>query len=122
MTRGGKNNRGNVALGRARSSPSEKGRRTPMKYPRIVSEKVWEAAREKLLAKEKRATRARDKLAAARRRLPRVRIERDYLFEGPAGKASLLEPFESRRQLLLYQFIFGPNQDAGCTGCSMFID
>ncbi len=93
-----------------------------MKYPRIVSEEVWQTARNKLLAKEKRATRARDKLAAERRRLPRVRIEKDYTFEGPAGKASLLDLFEGRRQLLLYHFMFGPNQDAGCTGCSMVLD
>ena len=75
-----------------------------------------------LLAKEKEATRARDALAAERRRLPRVRIDKDYVFEGPDGKAALLDLFEGRRQLLLYHFMFGPNQDAGCDGCSMFID
>jgi len=93
-----------------------------MTLPPTVSKEEWEGAREKLLEKEKAATRARDALAAERRRLPRVRIEKDYAFTGSAGKASLLDLFEGRRQLLLYHFMFGPNQDAGCTGCSMVLD
>ena len=93
-----------------------------MQFPPIVSQKEWEAAREKLLAKEKEATHARDALAAERRRLPRVRIDEPYTFDGPAGKASLLDLFDGRRQLILYHFMFGPNQDAGCAGCSMVLD
>jgi predicted dithiol-disulfide oxidoreductase (DUF899 family) len=93
-----------------------------MNLPPIVSEKEWQAAREALLAKEKDATRARDALAAKRRRLPMVRIDKDYVFDGPDGKASLLDLFDARRQLLLYHFMFGPNEDAGCDGCSMFVD
>ena len=90
--------------------------------PPVVSPAEWQAARDALLAKEKEATRAQDALAAERRRLPRVAIEKDYVFDGPDGKASLLDLFEGRRQLLLYHFMFGPNQDAGCDGCSMFVD
>jgi predicted dithiol-disulfide oxidoreductase (DUF899 family) len=93
-----------------------------MKLPPIVSESEWQAALEDLRAKEKEATRARDALAAERRRLPRVRIDKAYVLEGPDGKAQLLDLFEGRRQLLLYHFMFGPNQDAGCDGCSMFVD
>src|SRR5919201_2528931 len=93
-----------------------------MNLPHIVSATEWQAARETLLAKEKEATRARDALAAERRRLPIVRIDKGYSFEGPGGKASLLDLFEGRRQLILYHFMFGPNQDAGCDGCSMFVD
>jgi len=51
-----------------------------------------------------------------------VRIEKEYVFDGPEGKASLLDFFEGRRQLLLYHFMFGPNQEVGCDGCSMFVD
>jgi predicted dithiol-disulfide oxidoreductase (DUF899 family) len=93
-----------------------------MNLPPVVSEMEWQAAQEALRAEEKKATRARDALAAKRRRLPMVRIDRDYAFDGPAGKATLLDLFEGRRQLLLYHFMFGPNQDAGCDGCSMFVD
>jgi predicted dithiol-disulfide oxidoreductase (DUF899 family) len=93
-----------------------------MALPPVVSEAEWEDARQRLLAKEKDGTKARDALAAERRRLPRVEIEKQYVFDGPDGKASLVDLFEGRRQLLLYHFMFGPNQDAGCDGCSMFID
>jgi len=94
--------------------------------PRLVSAREWQAAHERLLAKEKAATRARDALAAERRRLPMVRVEKEYVFEGPEGKASLLDLFEGRRQLILYHFMFAPAVDgwpsAGCPGCSMFVD
>jgi predicted dithiol-disulfide oxidoreductase (DUF899 family) len=97
-------------------------RKEPMNLPPVASEEEWQAAREALLAEEKDATRARDALAAKRRRLPRVRIDKDYVFDGPDGKANLLDLFEGRRQLLLYHFMFGPNQDVGCDGCSMVLD
>jgi predicted dithiol-disulfide oxidoreductase (DUF899 family) len=93
-----------------------------MNLPSVVSVEEWQAAREALLVEEKKATRARDELAAERRRLPRVLIEKDYVLDGPAGKARLLDLFEGRTQLLLYHFMFGPNQEVGCDGCSMFVD
>jgi predicted dithiol-disulfide oxidoreductase (DUF899 family) len=94
--------------------------------PPIVSVEEWAAAREKLLIKEKAATRAHDALAAERRRLPMVLIDKKYSFEGPHGTASLLDLFDGKRQLLLYHFMFAPGvhgwPDAGCPGCSMFVD
>jgi predicted dithiol-disulfide oxidoreductase (DUF899 family) len=93
-----------------------------MNLPPVVSPTEWQAALDAHRAKEKEATRARDALAAERRRLPMVRIDKDYAFDGPDGNATLLDLFEGRRQLLLYHFMFGPNQDAGCDGCSMFVD
>ena len=93
-----------------------------MKLPPVVSQEEWEAALAEVRAGEKEHTRARDALAAERRRLPRVRIDKEYVLEGPHGKATLLDLFEGRPQLILYHFMFGPNQDAGCDGCSMFVD
>jgi predicted dithiol-disulfide oxidoreductase (DUF899 family) len=93
-----------------------------MELPRIVSEAEWQEANEQLRGKEKEATKARDALAAERRRLPMVRIQKEYVFDGPGGKASLLDLFEGRRQLIVYHFMFGPNQDVGCDGCSMVAD
>src|SRR5437870_1342881 len=94
--------------------------------PQVVSPTEWQAARDKLLIKEKQATRARDALAAERRRLPMVRIDKDYVFGGPEGKASLLDLFDGRRQLIVYHFMFAPGVDgwpsAGCPGCSMVVD
>ena len=93
---------------------------------RTVSLAEWKIAHAKLLAKEKAATRARDALAAERRRQPMVRIDKDYAFEGPDGKARLLDLFQGRRQLILYHFMFAPDvdgwPDAGCPGCSFFVD
>jgi predicted dithiol-disulfide oxidoreductase (DUF899 family) len=95
-------------------------------FPAIVSTAEWKAARGKLLAKEKAATRARDALAAERRRLPTVRVEKDYRFDGPDGMVRLVDLFEGRRQLILYHFMFAPGVEgwpsAGCSGCSMFVD
>ena len=93
-----------------------------MNLPPVVSPTEWQQAHDALLAKEKDATRAQDALAAERRRLPRVRIDKDYAFDAPDGKVTLPDLFEGRSQLLLYHFMFGPNQDAGCDGCSMFVD
>jgi predicted dithiol-disulfide oxidoreductase (DUF899 family) len=94
--------------------------------PKVVTRAKWQAARKKLLIKEKQATRVRDARNAQRRRLPMVRIEKDYVFEGPAGKACLLDMFEGRRQLILYHFMFAPGVSgwptAGCPGCSFVVD
>jgi predicted dithiol-disulfide oxidoreductase (DUF899 family) len=94
--------------------------------PRIVPADEWWTAHEKLLTAEKAATRARDALAALRRRLPMARIDKSYLFEGTEGEANLPDLFGSRRQLIVYHFMFAPGvegwPDAGCPGCSFFVD
>src|SRR5215470_13723041 len=79
-----------------------------MKSAAIVSPPEWERAREQMLVKEKAFTRARDALAAERRRMPWVAVERAYVFEGPEGRASLLDLFEGRRQLIIYRAFFEP--------------
>ena len=91
-------------------------------YPQIVSRDEWLVARKVLLAKEKELTRHRDALNAERRQLPMVEIDKAYLFEGPDGKASLLDLFEGRRQLIIYHFMFDPSCDEGCPMCSFLAD
>jgi predicted dithiol-disulfide oxidoreductase (DUF899 family) len=97
-----------------------------MKTPSIVSPEEWEAARQKLLVREKELTHARDALAAERRRMPWVAVEKTYEFDGPKGKASLLDLFEGRRQLILYRAFFEPGvygwPEHACIGCSMVAD
>jgi predicted dithiol-disulfide oxidoreductase (DUF899 family) len=97
-----------------------------MNLPPVVSTAEWQAVHEQLLVKEKEATKARDALAAERRRLPMVEIDKEYLFDGPAGAVSLLDLFDGRRQLIVYHLMFAPGVDgwptAGCDGCSIFID
>jgi predicted dithiol-disulfide oxidoreductase (DUF899 family) len=91
-----------------------------------VSAEEWNAAREQLLVKEKELTRARDALAAERRRMPWLEVEKEYEFDGPDGKMSLLDLFDGRRQLVVYRFFFDPDveghPDRGCPGCSMVAD
>ncbi len=97
-----------------------------MNTPPIVSPREWEAAREELLVKEKEMTRARDAMAAQRRRMPMMDVEKDYAFEGPDGRASLLDLFQGRRQLIVYRFFFEPDvagwPESGCPGCSFLAD
>lgn len=93
-----------------------------MGSPRVVSRDEWVVARRELLKKEKEATRARDALTAERRALPMVRVEKDYVFDGPAGSASLLDLFDGQRQLIVYHFMFDPSWDEGCRSCSYLVD
>ena len=97
-----------------------------MELPPIVSPQEWDAARRELLVKEKEHTRAGDALAAQRRRMPRMAIDKDYLFDGPNGQGSLVDLFDGRRQLVVYRFFFQPDvagwPDGGCPGCSMLAD
>jgi predicted dithiol-disulfide oxidoreductase (DUF899 family) len=97
-----------------------------MDLPPIVSRQDWDAARQKLLVKEKAHTRAGDALAAERRRMPRMAVEKNYRFDGPAGPASLTDLFDGRRQLIVYRFFYQPDvegwPDRGCSGCSLLAD
>src|SRR5438445_13098386 len=94
--------------------------------PKIVSAQEWEAARQQLLVKEKELTRARDALAAERRRMPWLAVKKEYEFDGPNGKASLLDLFDGRRQHTGYRAFFEPGvsgwPEHACIGCSMVAD
>jgi predicted dithiol-disulfide oxidoreductase (DUF899 family) len=88
----------------------------------IVSQEEWLVARRALLAKEKAATRQRDAVNAERLALPWVKVEKDYVFDTPAGKSTLAALFAGRSQLIVYHFMLGPDWDAGCPGCSFLAD
>jgi predicted dithiol-disulfide oxidoreductase (DUF899 family) len=93
-----------------------------MSLPDITSRAEWLAARKHLLSREKELTRVRDALNSDRRRLPMVRIDKPYVFDGPGGKATLLDLFEGRRQLMLQHFMFDPSWEDGCPSCSADAD
>jgi predicted dithiol-disulfide oxidoreductase (DUF899 family) len=82
----------------------------------------WMAARLKLLAAEKELTRRSDEVAMQRQQLPWVRVDKDYRFDTPQGRASLADLFQGRSQLLVYHFMFGPDYTAGCPSCSSIAD
>ncbi len=89
---------------------------------RIVSREQWTAAREQLLIEEKQLTRLRDQVNARRLELPWVRIDKTYVFDGPNGKETLADLFEGRSQLVVRHFMFGPEWEEGCVGCSFWSD
>ena len=89
-------------------------------HPPIVSRDQWLGERKKLLSLEKELTRQYDRVNAERRRLPMVKIEKNYMFEGPGGEQSLWDLFEGRRQLVIYHFMFDPAWEKGCTGCTAY--
>jgi len=103
-----------------------------MNTPPVVSREDWNAARDELLVREKEVTRAHDALAAARRRMPWMAVDKEYWFEGPAGRVSLARLFEGRRQLIVYRAFFAPDittmaeggayPDRACVGCSLVAD
>ncbi|WP_159947295.1 thioredoxin family protein [Rhizobium sp. 18065] len=88
----------------------------------VVSRDEWLDARKALLASEKQMTRLRDKVNAERLALPWVRVDKDYAFDTPTGSRSLADLFDGRSQLEIYHFMFGPDWEAGCPGCSFFAD
>jgi predicted dithiol-disulfide oxidoreductase (DUF899 family) len=89
---------------------------------RIVSREEWLAARQQHLIREKELTRMRDRLSAERRELPWVRVEKNYVFEGPDGEETLADLFGGRSQLVVKHFMFGPDWKEGCVGCSFEVD
>ena len=93
-----------------------------MTLPDVVARDEWLVARKELLAREKELTRQRDALNADRRRLPMVKLEKQYEFDGPAGRATLLDLFEDRHQLIVRHFMFDPDWEDGCPSCTAGAD
>lgn len=91
-------------------------------HPKIVSGDEWLAARKAHLAHEKELTKHRDQVNAGRRRLPMVKLEKEYVFDSSSGKPTLRDLFKGRRQLIVYHFMFDPEWDEGCPGCTGYVD
>jgi predicted dithiol-disulfide oxidoreductase (DUF899 family) len=89
---------------------------------KVVSRDEWLKARLAHLAAEKEFTRKRDELSRKRRELPWVRVDKNYVFEGPNGPKTLADLFAGRSQLIVYHFMFGPNWEEGCKSCSFLAD
>ena len=93
-----------------------------MNHPETVSRAEWLVARKDLLSREKEFTRQRDALSAARRKLPMLKINKEYVFDGPDGKQTLADLFDGRSQLIVYHFMLGPDWEEGCKSCSYLAD
>lgn len=88
----------------------------------VVSPSEWLAARQELLAEEKRLTRQSDALNAKRRALPWVKVEKDYQFQTMNGRVSLKDLFAGKSQLVVQHFMLGPGWGEGCPSCSYMAD
>jgi predicted dithiol-disulfide oxidoreductase (DUF899 family) len=88
----------------------------------VVSTDQWLVARKDLLTREKELTRLRDEVSRHRRELPWVKIDKEYVFDGPDGKEKLADLFDGRSQLIVYHFMLGPGWEEGCKSCSYLAD
>ena len=95
---------------------------TTVAAPKVTSRSEWTKARKALLEKEKALTHQYDAVNAERRRLPMVKVDKPYEFDGPDGKVHLLDLFDGQRQLIVYHFMFDPEWEKGCPGCTSFVD
>ena len=109
---------GNSSRGKGESTVTQ----TETAVPNIATREEWLLARRALLAREKELTKQGDRVSAERRRLPMVKLEKVYLFDSPGGRKRLADLFEDRRQLIVYHFMFDPDWDEGCPGCTSFVD
>src|SRR2546430_12108514 len=100
--------------------PKTKAKETNLS--RVVSEAEWQVARKDLLTREKELTRLRDEVSRHRRELPWVKVDKEYVFDGPDGKETLAALFEGRSQLIVYHFMLGPGWGEGCKSCSYLAD
>ncbi len=88
----------------------------------IVSQDEWIKASQALLKKEKEFTQLREQMAEERRKLPWVKVEKEYVFEEPAGKVTLADLFAGRSQLVVQHLMFGPDWNEACPACSYWAD
>jgi predicted dithiol-disulfide oxidoreductase (DUF899 family) len=93
-----------------------------MQPHQVVSRQEWIEARKALMAREKELTRAREALSEERRNLPWVKVDKNYVFEGPNGKVTLADLFRGRPQLVVQHVMFAADWDAACKSCSFWVD
>ena len=89
---------------------------------RVVSPDEWLVARKDLLNREKELSRLRDEVSRHRRELPWVKVDKQYVFDGPDGRETLADLFGGRSQLIVYHFMLGPGWEEGCKSCSYLAD
>jgi predicted dithiol-disulfide oxidoreductase (DUF899 family) len=95
---------------------------SPAFYPPVATRAEWLRARKKLLTREKQVTSLRDAVNAERRNLPMVKVDKEYIFEGPEGSVRLVDMFEGRHQLYIHHFMWSDERDAGCPICTTAAD
>lgn len=87
--------------------------------PQVVDHDTWRAELDELRIREKAATRELDAIAAQRRRLPMVQMP-DYVLMGENGPTRLVDVFDGKSQLIVYNHMWSPNEEWQCGGCTSF--
>lgn len=90
--------------------------------PPVATSEEWQAKRLELLQHEKEALKHQDRVNAERRRMPMVPLDKTYEFQTEEGTQTLADLFEGRRQLIVYHFMFDPEWEKGCVGCTSYVD
>src|SRR5437764_15242981 len=87
--------------------------------PPVASRDKYEAARARLLAREKAHTREGDAIAAERRRLPMIEIPASVTVVGAKGEVPFLDVLEGRRMLVGFFHMWNDGEAWArpCTGC-----
>jgi predicted dithiol-disulfide oxidoreductase (DUF899 family) len=77
-----------------------------------------------LLAEEMELRRQTERVAAQRQALPAGgRIPEDYQFDGRRGPVKLSRMFAPGKDTLaIYSFMYGPERERPCPGCTHFLD
>jgi predicted dithiol-disulfide oxidoreductase (DUF899 family) len=114
-------------LDRTKYAPAtELAARHQINFPNESAE--YRQARMALLAEEIELRRHIERVAAQRRALPSGgKVAQDYVFEriganGMPEKVKLSELFGDSASLLIYSFMYGPDRDTPCPGCTHLLD
>ena len=90
---------------------------------------AYREARNELLEAEINLRRQTEEVAELRRKLPHsARVKEDYVFEekdksGNIKQTKLSELFEDGKDsLIIYSFMFGPQNETPCTSCTSILD
>lgn len=87
--------------------------------PPVVDLDTWRDQLDELRQREKAATRELDAIAAQRRRLPMVEMP-EYTLDSAEGPVSLVDVFDGRSQLIVYNHMWSPGEEWQCGGCTGF--
>ena len=92
---------------------------TTSALPPVVDHDTWRTRLDELRAREKAATRELDAIAAQRRRLPMVELP-DYVLDSADGPVRLIDVFEGKNQLIVYNHMWNDGAEWQCGGCTGF--
>src|ERR671931_1583614 len=89
---------------------------------KVGTKEEWDEARKRLREREEDLGKLDEEIAKERQELPWIPVEKEYTLDTEEGPKTLVELFDGRSQLLIYQLMFGPTYEAACPGCTGLAD